>query len=98
MGPKCFQYTFGPKISLAKASLTNQLFIALNLCTAVMVWAYFPETKGLSLEEIADLFGDEVVPETRLDRSINSPNERETRDLNPSKEPSADHFEQVHQA
>ncbi|CAE6476405.1 unnamed protein product [Rhizoctonia solani] len=74
------------------------LFIALNLCTAVMVWAYFPETKGLSLEEIADLFGDEVVPETRLDRSINSPNERETRDLNPSKEPSADHFEQVHQA
>ncbi|QRW19105.1 Sugar (and other) transporter [Rhizoctonia solani] len=33
------------------------LFIALNLCTAVMVWAYFPETKGLSLEEIADYSG-----------------------------------------
>ncbi|KAG9123793.1 hypothetical protein FRC07_013942 [Ceratobasidium sp. 392] len=37
------------------------LFIALNLCTAVVVWAYFPETKGLSLEEIAVLFGDEVI-------------------------------------
>ncbi|KAG8781887.1 hypothetical protein FRC12_021421 [Ceratobasidium sp. 428] len=45
------------------------LFIALNLCTAVIVWAYFPETKGLSLEEIAVLFGDEVVSEPRLDEA-----------------------------
>ncbi|KAF8609728.1 general substrate transporter [Ceratobasidium sp. AG-I] len=43
------------------------LFIALNFCTAVMVWAYFPETKGLSLEEIAILFGDEVVSEPQVD-------------------------------
>ncbi|QRV75968.1 Sugar (and other) transporter [Ceratobasidium sp. AG-Ba] len=43
------------------------LFIALNLCTAIIVWAYFPETKGLSLEEIAVLFGDEVVTEPQLE-------------------------------
>ena len=35
-----------------------------------MVWAYFPETKGLSLEEIAILFGDEVVPEPQTN-SVN---------------------------
>ncbi|CUA73991.1 putative quinate permease [Rhizoctonia solani] len=69
------------------------LFIALNLCTAVIVWAYFPETKGLSLEEIAVLFGDEVVPESRSDPSMDGP--REAMDLNPSKNLSADHFEQV---
>ncbi|CAE6432422.1 unnamed protein product [Rhizoctonia solani] len=71
------------------------LFIALNLCTAIIVWAYFPETKGLSLEEIAVLFGDEVVPESRLDSSVNSARERETEDLNPSKG-STDHFERIH--
>ncbi|CAE6517111.1 unnamed protein product [Rhizoctonia solani] len=72
------------------------LFIALNLCTAIIVWAYFPETKGLSLEEIAVLFGDEVVPESRLDSSVNSARERETEDLNPSKGISTDHFERIH--
>lgn len=35
-----------------------------------MVWAYFPETKGLSLEEIAVLFGDEVVSEPQVDDTI----------------------------
>ncbi|KDN36024.1 hypothetical protein RSAG8_11110, partial [Rhizoctonia solani AG-8 WAC10335] len=72
------------------------LFIALNLCTAVIVWAYFPETKGLSLEEIAVLFGDEVVPGSGLDPSTNSSHGHEARDLNTSKDLSADHYEQVH--
>ncbi|KAH7344744.1 putative MFS monosaccharide transporter [Rhizoctonia solani] len=72
------------------------LFIALNLCTVIIVWAYFPETKGLSLEEIAVLFGDEIVPESRLDSSVNSTRERETEDLNPSKGVSVDHFERIH--
>ncbi|CAE6537396.1 unnamed protein product [Rhizoctonia solani] len=74
------------------------LFIALNLCTAIIVWAYFPETKGLSLEEIAVLFGDEVVSESRLDPSTNSHRGHEATDLNPSKGVSTEHFEQVHRA
>lgn len=37
------------------------LFICTNLIGAIVVFAIFPETKGKSLEEIAQIFGDEVV-------------------------------------
>ncbi|KAJ1311187.1 hypothetical protein OPQ81_009688 [Rhizoctonia solani] len=74
------------------------LFIALNLCTAIIVWSYFPETKGLSLEEIAVLFGDEVVPEPRLDPSMNNPGEHEAESLNPSKDLSVNHIEHIGRA
>lgn len=55
------------------------LFIILPLVGALAMWKFFPETKLLSLEEIAALFGDEVAvdisglsPEAKeaLDRSL----------------------------
>lgn len=37
------------------------LFICTNLVGAVVVFFIFPETKGKTLEEIAHIFGDEVI-------------------------------------
>ncbi|KAL1866257.1 hypothetical protein Plec18167_009097 [Paecilomyces lecythidis] len=37
------------------------LFIVLTVINTPIVWYVFPETKGLSLEEIGEKFGDEVV-------------------------------------
>lgn len=37
------------------------LFIVLTTINIPLVWYFFPETKGLSLEEIGDKFGDEVA-------------------------------------
>lgn len=37
------------------------LFICTNLIGAVVVFFIFPETKGKTLEEIAHIFGDEVI-------------------------------------
>ena len=37
------------------------LFILLTAINIPLVWWLFPETKGLTLEEIGEKFGDEVV-------------------------------------
>ena len=37
------------------------LFICTNLIGAIVVFLIFPETKGKTLEEIAHIFGDEVI-------------------------------------
>lgn len=43
------------------------VFIVLTFFNTAFVWFFFPETKGLSLEEIGELFGDEVAVQlTRL--------------------------------
>ncbi|EXJ89880.1 hypothetical protein A1O3_02947 [Capronia epimyces CBS 606.96] len=43
------------------------IFIILNVLSAIIIWIWFPDTKGKSLEEIAALFGDDdlVVVYTR---------------------------------
>ncbi|KAF5677817.1 quinate permease [Fusarium heterosporum] len=37
------------------------VFVFVPLSGVLVIWRWFPETKGLSLEEIAALFGDKVV-------------------------------------
>lgn len=37
------------------------LFVCTNFVGAIVTFTLFPETKGKSLEEIAEIFGDEVV-------------------------------------
>ena len=37
------------------------LFIATNFAAALVYFFFLPETSGLSLEEVAALFGDELV-------------------------------------
>jgi len=44
-------------------------FICMTAVNILIMWRYFPETKGLSLEEINGKFGDEVA----------APLEKETR-------------------
>ncbi|CAK7213533.1 hypothetical protein SBRCBS47491_001832 [Sporothrix bragantina] len=57
------------------------IFIGLTFINIIIIWKTFPETKGLSLEEIGEVFGDEVAvhlthltAEEReaLDRSIDA--------------------------
>ncbi|KIW78865.1 hypothetical protein Z517_08704 [Fonsecaea pedrosoi CBS 271.37] len=52
------------------------LFIALMIVGLPLFWYYSPETKGLTLEEIATLFGDEVL----IDLSNMTAEERERLD------------------
>lgn len=37
------------------------LFIATNFAAAIVYFFFLPETSGLSLEEVAALFGDELA-------------------------------------
>ncbi|KAL2704463.1 hypothetical protein AAEP93_005534 [Penicillium crustosum] len=37
------------------------IFILVPACGLPVIWFYFPETKGLTLEEVAGLFGDRVA-------------------------------------
>lgn len=37
------------------------VFVACNVVTIVLIYFFVPETSNLSLEEIGELFGDEVV-------------------------------------
>ncbi|EJD07134.1 sugar transporter [Fomitiporia mediterranea MF3/22] len=42
------------------------LFVCLNAFSFVVIFAFFPETKGKSLEDMAEVFGDQVDPEEVL--------------------------------
>ena len=55
-----------PLLSLSLSTLTLRdryysLFIATNFVAAIIYFFFLPETSGLSLEEVAALFGDELV-------------------------------------
>lgn len=38
------------------------VFVATNIANAIIVWLFFPETKGKSLEEMDAVFGDQAIP------------------------------------
>jgi hypothetical protein len=41
--------------------LTEIVFAVLTLISTIVVYFMYPETKGKSLEELAELFGDPVI-------------------------------------
>lgn len=43
------------------------VFIIVPSCALPLIVRYFPETKGLTLEEVGQLFGDEVYHATEVD-------------------------------
>lgn len=43
------------------------LFFALNLIAATCYYFFYPETKGRTLEQIDELFGDQLVPHAMED-------------------------------
>jgi hypothetical protein len=51
-------------------SPTDIVFIVSNACTAVFLWLYCPETKGLTLEEVNALFGDVVVVDIHNEETV----------------------------
>lgn len=42
-------------------NLPLKLFIALDVCGILYVYFFVPETKGVALEELAEVFGEEVA-------------------------------------
>lgn len=57
---------YGQVAPTAFATIAWKFYIIFIIVPALglpIVWKYFPETKGLSLEEIAGVFGDEVALE-----------------------------------
>lgn len=43
------------------------VFFVMNIIAFISYWFFFPETKGRSLEQMDELFGDRVVPHTLED-------------------------------
>lgn len=73
---------------VAPAAFTNigwkyyLVFILVPLSGVPLVWKYFPETKGLSLEEIAGAFGEKVAVDiTHLDTATREALDRQLADI-----------------
>ena len=49
----------------ARLMCCSKLFIALDVCGILYVYLFVPETKGVALEELAEVFGDEVAVHAR---------------------------------
>ncbi|KAB5539397.1 general substrate transporter [Coniochaeta sp. 2T2.1] len=79
-------WSFVIQVILAQASPTALanvgwryyfLFIACNLACAVTVFFFFPETKGKTLEEVSEVFGDAFVS-VHMDEKLKGTNEDAT--------------------
>jgi hypothetical protein len=67
------------------------VFICLTAVTVVIIYFYYPETKGRSLEELAELFGDPVAVHLTM------ATEEEKRDLDMEIKTEEIRLEHVHQ-
>lgn len=45
-------------------------FVCSNLCSGIVVFLFFPETKGKSLEQMDEVFGDQMVPHALDDSEV----------------------------
>jgi sugar porter (SP) family MFS transporter len=48
------------------------LFVVTNIVNALVVFFFFPETKGKSLEEMDEVFGDQAIPHALQTKQINN--------------------------
>ncbi|KAJ7224848.1 general substrate transporter [Mycena haematopus] len=48
------------------------LFVVTNIANALIVFFFFPETKGKTLEEMDEVFGDQVIPHALETKQINN--------------------------
>lgn len=48
-------------LKLHKLTVCSSVFACLTVISIVVIYFMYPETKGKSLEELAELFGDPVV-------------------------------------
>ncbi|KAJ7472655.1 general substrate transporter [Mycena latifolia] len=59
------------------------LFVVMNIVNGIVVFFFFPETKGKSLEEMDAVFGDQVIPhalETKKMHNIGSEDDEKPRE------------------
>ena len=59
--PRLFNFLFSlvtPYMIAAWGSYTFLFYACLDIIMAIFVWFFFKETKGKSLEEIDEIFGD----------------------------------------
>jgi len=48
------------------------LFVVMNIVNALVVFFFFPETKGKSLEEMDAVFGDQIIPHALETKKLNN--------------------------
>jgi hypothetical protein len=77
---------------LRRVTNADAVFACLTLVSVVVIYFMYPETKGKSLEELAELFGDPVV--IHLTNATNE--EKREMDMDIKQEIATERREDVH--
>jgi hypothetical protein len=78
--------------TLRRVTNADAVFACLTLVSVVVIYFMYPETKGKSLEELAELFGDPVV--IHLTNATNE--EKREMDMDIKQEIATERREDVH--